>query len=354
MSPSSSTQPPAVSLSEVAKSYGQVTALAKLSLDVPRGELVCLLGPSGCGKTTTLRVIAGFASLTEGRILIEGTDVTAKPPHRRDIGIVFQHHALFPHLSAFENVEFGLRNIGVGRGERRKRVSEMLATVGLTGFADRYPRELSGGQQQRVALARALVLRPAVLLLDEPFSNLDAQLRIRMRDEVRSLVHQLNATTILVTHDQEEALAIADRIVVMNKGQIEQIGAPTEIYDEPKSRFVADFIGRCNLLPCKFAGRAHTVMIDSDQTLLISNEPTTDCGVVAIRPEHLTMANGAPFNRLRVQVVQFTYLGPRTHLHVTLERLKLLVDLPSAQAKGLAIGQPLELSVDPKFARFLP
>ena len=173
------TQQPAVALSEVAKSYGDVTALEKLSLEVRCGELVCLLGPSGCGKTTTLRLIAGFASPTHGRVFIEGADVTAKPPHVRNIGIVFQHHALFPHLSVFGNVEFGLRNIGAKRPQRRERVNEMLATVRLVGLADRYPRELSGGQQQRVALARALVLRPAVLLLDEPFSNLDAQLRIR-------------------------------------------------------------------------------------------------------------------------------------------------------------------------------
>src|SRR5262245_58794236 len=247
-------QPPAVTLSEVSKTYGEVTALEKLYLDVRCGELVCLLGPSGCGKTTTLRLIAGFASPTHGRVFIEGTDVTAKPPHVRNIGIVFQHHALFPHLSVFGNVEFGLRNIGAKKVERRTRVNEMLATVRLTGLADRYPRELSSGQQQRVALARALVLRPAVLLLDEPFSNLDAQLRVQMREEVRSLVHQLNATTILVTHDQEEALAMADRILVMNKGQIEQIGTPSEIYDAPQSRFVAAFVGRCNLLPCRTAG----------------------------------------------------------------------------------------------------
>ena len=318
------------------------------------GELVCLLGPSGCGKTTTLRLIAGFASPTRGRVFIEGADVTTKPPHVRNIGIVFQHHALFPHLSTFENVEFGLRNIGAAKAERRERVNEMLATVRLAGLANRYPRELSGGQQQRVALARALVLRPAVLLLDEPFSNLDAQLRIHMRDEVRSLVHQLNATTILVTHDQEEALAIADRIVVMNKGQIEQIGAPAEIYDAPNSRFVAEFIGRCNLLPCAAVGHSRAVIVEGDQTLVIANVPTAERGVVAIRPEHLTVADGSSANPLRVEIVQFTYLGSRTHLQVSTHKLKMLVDLPSAQAKGLTIGQELELTVEPECVRFLP
>jgi putative spermidine/putrescine transport system ATP-binding protein len=347
-------QQPAVTLSEVAKSYGEVAALARLSLDVKCGELICLLGPSGCGKTTTLRLIAGFASPTRGRVLIEGIDVTTKPPHVRNIGIVFQHHALFPHLSVFGNVEFGLRNIGAKKAERRARVDEMLTTVRLTGLADRYPRELSGGQQQRVALARALALRPAVLLLDEPFSNLDAQLRVHMRDEVRSLVHQLNATTILVTHDQEEALAMADRIVVMNKGQIEQIGTPSEIYDAPQSRFVAEFVGRCNLLPCRSAGTERTVVLDGDQTLAIANDTIGDHGVVAIRPEHLSVANGASPNRLAVEVVQFTYLGSRTHLHVSTRKLKILVDLPSVQARGLTIGAPLELTVDPQFVRFLP
>ncbi|HEY2186525.1 MAG TPA: ABC transporter ATP-binding protein [Xanthobacteraceae bacterium] len=347
-------QSPAVALSAVSKNYGEVAALELLSLDVPCGELVCLLGPSGCGKTTTLRLIAGFTSPTRGRVFIEGADVTAKPPHLRNIGMVFQHPALFPHLSVFDNVEFGMRNIGVAKPERRKRVDAMLATVRLADLGARYPRELSGGQQQRVALARALVLRPAVLLLDEPFSSLDAQLRIHMREEVRALVHQLNATTVLVTHDQEEALAIADRVVVMNKGRIEQIGAPSDIYDVPQSRFVAGFIGRCNLLPCKSAGAARTVTIEGGHLLSIANDPAGDKGVVAIRPEHLVLANGQSPNNLRVEVLQFTYLGSRTHLHVALQNLKMLIDLPSAEAKGLSIGQPLELSVDPAFVRFLP
>ena len=345
---------PAVTLGAVSKRYGEVAALEKLSLDVLSGELVCLLGPSGCGKTTTLRLIAGFTSPTAGRVYIEGTDVTERPPHLRNIGIVFQSHALFPHLSVFENLEFGLRNIGARKAERRKRVGEMLETVRLTGLAARYPRELSGGQQQRVALARALVLRPAVLLLDEPFSSLDAQLRTHMREEVRALVHQLNATTVLVTHDQEEALAMADRIAVMNRGRIEQIGAPSDIYDAPQSRFVAAFIGRCNLIPCTSAGRDRTVTVEGGRTITILNDPTSERGVVAIRPEHLIVADASSPNRLRVQITQFTYLGSRTHLHAEMGNLKMIVDLPSSQARGLAIGEPLELAVDPKFARFLP
>jgi putative spermidine/putrescine transport system ATP-binding protein len=250
-------------------------------------------------------------------------------------------------------VEFGLRNVGAKKTERVSRVTEMLATVRLVGLADRYPRELSGGQQQRVALARALALRPAVLLLDEPFSSLDAQLRIHMREEVRSLVHRLKTTTILVTHDQEEALAVADRIVVMHNGRIEQIGTPSEIYDTPNSRFVAEFIGRCNLLPCKATDCERAVLIDGNQALSISNQPTSERGVVAIRPEHLTVADVSALNRLRVEVVQFTYLGGRTHLHVRMQDQSMLVDLPSVQAKGLAIGEQLVLSVDSKFARFL-
>ncbi|HEY7247686.1 MAG TPA: ABC transporter ATP-binding protein [Xanthobacteraceae bacterium] len=344
----------AVTLREVSKTYGNVAALERFSLEVPTGKLVCLLGPSGCGKTTTLRLIAGFTAPTHGRVFIQGADVTEKPPHLRDIGIVFQHYALFPHLSVFHNVEFGLRNIGVRKLERRERVNEMLATVRLAGLADRYPRELSGGQQQRVALARALVLRPAVLLLDEPFSNLDAQLRVHMRDEVRSLVHHLNATTILVTHDQEEALATADQIVVMNKGQVEQIGPPSEIYEMPESRFVAEFIGRCNLLPCASAGRERFVVVGEDQMLMTSNDVIGETGVVAIRPEHFVAASFSSLNRVRVEIVELTYLGSRTYLHVSMQNIRMVVDLASSEAKGLVIGQPLELTVDPELVRFLP
>jgi putative spermidine/putrescine transport system ATP-binding protein len=344
----------AVTLRGVGKTYGGAVALQDFSLDVSRGELICLLGPSGCGKTTTLRIVAGFVTPTEGRVFIEGADVTEQLPHVRNIGMVFQNYALFPHLTVAENVEFGLRNIGIKTAERRKRVDEMLAAVQLADWARRLPRELSGGQQQRVALARALVLRPAVLLLDEPFSSLDAQLRFRVRDEVRSLVHQLNATTILVTHDQEEALAIADRIVVMNRGKIEQVGTPAAIYDLPKSRFVAEFIGRCNLLPCRYGGFGRSVTVANDEPLLVSNDPAGNGGVVAIRPEHLSIASPSSTNRMRVSVVQSTYLGARTHLHVDMHGVKLIVDLPSGQAKGLVAGEPLELAVPPQFARFLP
>src|ERR1700676_1664993 len=232
-----------IALEGLGKRYGNDVALKPLDLQVPPGELLALLGPSGCGKTTLLRLIAGLIEPSQGKIEIRGRDVTHVPAHRRDVGLVFQNYALFPHMTVWQNVAFGLRMRGMPKADIRRIVDETLEVVQMARLGERLPTQLSGGQQQRVALARALVLRPAVLLLDEPFSNLDAQLRVHMRDEVRSLVHQLNATTILVTHDQKGALAMADQIVVMNKGQIEQIGQPSEVYEVPESRFVAEFIG---------------------------------------------------------------------------------------------------------------
>ena len=239
---------PVLTLRRLRKTFGATVAVDDLSLDVTRGELVCLLGPSGCGKTTTLRMVAGFVTPTSGEVLIKGAPVVQLPPYRRDTGMVFQHYALFPHLTVQENVGFGLRSLGVPRAEREARVREMLAMVEMVALAERLPRELSGGQQQRVALARALALRPAVLLLDEPLSNLDAQLRVRMREEIRGLIRRLTMTTLFVTHDQEEALVLADRIVVMNRGAVEQVGSPDAVYETPATRFVAEFIGLANLL----------------------------------------------------------------------------------------------------------
>ncbi|WP_407121280.1 ABC transporter ATP-binding protein [Bradyrhizobium sp. STM 3561] len=237
-----------VELRSVSKHYGDTVAVANASLSARRGELVCLLGPSGCGKTTTLRMVAGFVEPTSGTVSINGVDMTRQPPYRRDTGMVFQSYALFPHMTVAENIAFGLENLKWARADREKRVSEMLKLVELPHLAQRLPSQLSGGQQQRIALARALAMRPAVLLLDEPFSNLDAQLRVRMREELREVIRGVDVTTLFVTHDQEEALTMSDRIVVMNAGQIEQVGTPGEIYEAPSTSFVAKFIGWCSLL----------------------------------------------------------------------------------------------------------
>ena len=237
-----------LTLEGVSKYYGDFGALIDMTLSVERGEFISLLGPSGCGKTTTLQAIAGLIAVTRGRIALDGRELTRLPVNRRGLGIVFQSYALFPHMTVAENVSFGLEMQGVAAAERTKRVGETLELVGLGPFAARFPRQLSGGQQQRVALARALVIRPQILLLDEPLSNLDAKLREEMQIELRQIQRTVGTTTILVTHDQGEAMALSDRIVVMNHGRAEQIGPPHEAYERPATPFVANFLGRTNLV----------------------------------------------------------------------------------------------------------
>ena len=247
---------PAVRIDALRISYGDTEVVKGVTMEVARGEIVSLLGPSGCGKTTTLRAIAGFADPDSGAIEVHGEDVVAIPAHRRDIGMVFQGYALFPHLTAFENVAYGLRMRRLNRTEIEARVAKALAMVRLTGFEDRRPRQLSGGQQQRVAIARALVIEPRVLLLDEPLSNLDAKLRQEMRVELRRLLKSMEVAAIFVTHDQEEAIILSDRVVLMNDGRIEQQGTPEEMYDRPRSLFAAAFLGQSNFLHGTLQGNA--------------------------------------------------------------------------------------------------
>lgn len=236
-------------IENVSKQFGALKVLQSCHLAVEKGSVVTLLGPSGCGKTTLLRSIAGFLMPDGGRILVKGTDISHLPPNRRDVGYVFQNYALFPHLTIRDNIGYGLKIRRTPKAEITRRVDQALGLISLTNFADRYPKQLSGGQQQRVAIARSLVLEPEVLLLDEPFNALDAQLRLSMQVELRKLINRVGITSIFVTHDQQEAMTLSDRIAIMRGGRIEQIGTPLEIYDRPRTSFVADFIGRANLLP---------------------------------------------------------------------------------------------------------
>ncbi|MCP1835583.1 putative spermidine/putrescine transport system ATP-binding protein [Bradyrhizobium sp. USDA 4532] len=301
-----------VELRSVSKYYGEVAAVASVSLSVRRGELLCLLGPSGCGKTTTLRMVAGFVEPSSGTININGVDMTHQPPYRRDTGMVFQSYALFPHMTVAENIAFGLENLKWPRDKREERVEEMLKLVELSHLARRLPRQLSGGQQQRIALARALAMRPAVLLLDEPFSNLDAQLRVRMREELREVIRGVDVTTLFVTHDQEEALTMSDRIVVMNAGQVEQVGTPGEIYETPATSFVAKFIGWCSLLK-GIVGTDGT--FTSDSGLRLAGNWSAGPGTVVIRPEQVRLSSdGDAGQSLLARVVESHYYGGATRV----------------------------------------
>jgi putative spermidine/putrescine transport system ATP-binding protein len=278
-------------LDRLAKAYGDTIALDGLSLSVERGEFLSLLGPSGCGKTTTLQMIAGFVEPSAGAITLDGSDLLAVKPSRRGIGIVFQSYALFPHMTAAQNVAFGLEAQGVKRAERDKRVAEALALVGLSAFAERYPRKLSGGQQQRVALARALVIRPRLLLLDEPLSNLDAKLREEMQIELRQIQRRIGTTTILVTHDQAEALALSDRIVVMNKGRAEQIARPDEAYENPSSHFVAGFLGKTNVLPAEVREAGDGLLVTvGGADWRVATAAFLGPATISVRPERISFA----------------------------------------------------------------
>lgn len=295
-------------LDSVSHAYGQTRALDDVTLSIGGGELVALLGPSGCGKSTLLRIIAGFLSQSKGRVVVGDRVLDHVSPNRREIGIVFQNYALFPHMTAAENVAYGLAAVGAPRELRRRRVAEMLDVVQLAHLRDRRPAELSGGQQQRVALARALAVRPKVLLLDEPFAALDKNLRLDMQIEIKRLQRKFALTTILVTHDQDEAMSIADRIAVMNRGRVEQFDTPVEVYDRPRTPFVNGFIGSSNLLAGTVEGRdgpAYRVRLDAGVTWVAHGEAALPEGaraVLSVRPEQLSLHDTPSAGRLPVVV----------------------------------------------------
>ncbi|MFY7960705.1 MAG: ABC transporter ATP-binding protein [Elsteraceae bacterium] len=329
-----------LSLSGVTKRYGDAIVVDGVTLDVADGEFLVLLGPSGCGKTTTLRMIAGFIPPSAGVIKLGSRDVTNMPPWKRNAGLVFQNYALFPHLTVEQNVAFGLEMRKAPVAEIKPRVAQALDLVRLSGLGDRFPRQLSGGQQQRVALARALVIRPDVLLLDEPLSNLDAKLRLDVRVEIRALQRELGLTTIMVTHDQEEALTMADRLVVMSDGRVRQIGAQADLYERPADRFVADFVGRSTMLegtidaPGQFRTQGGLTL----RCVEAKNGPST----LALRPERLTLGAAADSldNRVDGVVTFVSYLGAMIDLHVRLnERDHVVVQTPNRRDGALpAIG----------------
>ena len=333
-----------VELDGVTVRYGDVTALADVSLTAQAGEFFTLVGPSGCGKTTTLRAIAGFEAPSAGTVRIGGADVAGRPPEDRDVGVVFQSYALFPHMSVRENVAYGLRFRdppgGVGREDR---VTELLDLVDMAGMGDRDPTELSGGQQQRIALARALAPGPEVLLLDEPLSALDARLRERLRVTVRSIQQDLGITTVYVTHDQTEALAISDRVAVVNDGRIEQVGTPETVYREPASRFVAEFVGDNNLFDGEVTGRGSLDLRGGGATVPLPAGATVAAGesaTVAVRPEHIRLDGGKATLEATVTGVEF--LGDAYRLHCERGEDEILVKA----SERVAVGERVALGID--------
>ncbi len=330
-----------VQLEDLRRTYGSVHALDGLSLTLAPGELVALLGPSGCGKTTALRILAGLDEPTSGRVLVGGRDLTSVPANKRDMGMVFQAYSLFPHLSARENVEFGLKLRGVSPVARRTRALEMLELVGLSPQADRYTAQLSGGQQQRVALARALAFEPSVLLLDEPLSALDAKVRAQLRDEIRRVQLEVGTTTLFVTHDQDEALAMADRVGVMNAGRLEQLDAPQVLYSSPRNAFVADFVGLMNRVPAEVSDGQVTVLGSRLPTLPGSVGPGP--GTALVRPEQLVLAPGGATGR----IVALSFQGALTRARVRLpDGTELVVQLSGSAAAELVADAVVEVRVD--------
>jgi putative spermidine/putrescine transport system ATP-binding protein len=342
-----------ISLRGVTKRFGPARAVDGLSLEIAQGELVSVVGGSGCGKTTTLRMIAGFERPDAGEVVFDGRCVNDVPPRQRGVGIVFQSYALFPTMTIYENIAFGLRVARWPEAKIRDRVAEMVELTRLGGLEGRYANQLSGGQQQRVALARALARRPGILLLDEPLSALDAKIRLRLRGELRKIQQDLGITTVYVTHDQEEALSIADRIAVMADGRIEQVGRPEEIYGAPRTEFVADFIGIANLLACRVVSASEGLVDWAGLTLRVPPGGLRDGArvVISVRPEQLTIAGpvsaGGDGNRLEGVVEVATFLGAVVRAEVLVAGRTFFVDVPHAQADAVARRQRLTLVFAP-------
>jgi putative spermidine/putrescine transport system ATP-binding protein len=342
-------RPDHVILDGVEKHYGSAAVVSSLDLKVKHGEFIALLGPSGCGKTTTLRMLAGLIPVSAGRIMVGGVDVTRLPAYRRDVGIVFQNYALFPHMSVEQNIAFGLEMRRVPRAETARRVAEALALVRLEAFSSRRPRELSGGQQQRVALARALVIRPSILLLDEPLSNLDARLRDDMRSEIHDIQRRLGITTVFVTHDQVEALSMCDRVAVMQAGALVQCGTPTEVYERPRNPFVAEFVGRANKLTGSV--RDAGVVASGTHTIRATGTPKPGTAVlVMVRPHRIAIhgrrgaAAAGDNNLVPGRVMRRIYLGDLVQYDIEVGSGVIQVEKPTvAGLRQFDDGDDIEL-----------
>ena len=352
---------PYLRISGLTKMFGPFTALKDISLEIYEGEFVCFLGPSGCGKTTLLRAIAGLDIQTSGRVEQGGHDISALPPSERDFGIVFQSYALFPNMSVAKNIAYGLENRKTSKADIRRRVDELLELVGLPEQGDKYPAQLSGGQQQRIALARAIAVSPGLLLLDEPLSALDAKVRVHLRHEVKDLQRRLGVTTVMVTHDQEEALTMADRIVVMDHGQIEQIGKPLEIYREPRTSFVADFIGTMNFVPGTISGsgsvRFGNLELACDTDGLAEGSPVT----IAVRPEDIVVqgvtADQENVYEARVSDLEFLGSFVRAELAAAVtgeDRLRADLSINLMRRQGIADGDALLVRLPRECIRVYP
>ncbi len=336
-----------VRLEGLSRRYGPVVALDHLDLTLQPGELVALLGPSGCGKTTTLRLLAGLEDTDTGSVTVGGKDITRLPASKRDMGMVFQAYSLFPHMTVRQNVAFGLRLRRVAAAQRDKRALDMLDLVGLSAQADRYPNQISGGQQQRVALARALAIEPQVLLLDEPLSALDAKVRAQLRDQIRKIQLEVGITTLFVTHDQEEALAIADRVGVMKEGRLEQLAPPTDVYSRPATSFVAEFVGLSNRLTGEVSGGQVTVR---GCTLPLMEAGVPDGRVVAlVRPEAVTLASHTSVESgpLVGTVIAVTFLGATSRVTVDLGDITIMAQLQTSDASALPAGSRVALTIRP-------
>jgi iron(III) transport system ATP-binding protein len=355
---------PYLQIENIHKSFGQFIALNDINLNVYPGEFVSLLGPSGCGKTTLLRIIAGLEQQSAGRVIQGGKDVSHLPPAKRDFGIVFQSYALFPNLTASQNIAYGLQNTPMPKGQIEQRVKELLETVGLEGFGRKYPSQMSGGQQQRIALARALALSPSLLLLDEPLSALDAKVRGRLRVEITQLQKRLGVTTVMVTHDQEEALTMADRVVVMDKGVIAQVGTPRVVYQNPKTPFVANFIGSTNLLGCEVISstqvRFGNILLDAN----IGEFEVNSQIEIAIRPESIQLLDSSKQNENLVNIVTadiegIEFLGSVYHITLRPEgnskaTITIEVSIHQARQIELNLGTTLTIQIPAEHLQIFP